>query len=460
MGGAGMAGGAGSGGGGGGGGTPSTVGPDGCPDVLAPVLQAFQVEISAADLGAMTDEFISAGNLPPAQFADYQPHYYPIVFHWGGETVTDAFIRLKGQSSWQQAAQLDQRNGKMQFVLVFDQTNANATFHGLGKITLDMPRGDLSFMHDRLAHTWMRSIGVPGLCGTNARLDINGSYYGLYVAEEHVGKHFVKEFFPAMAGNDLFKGGVIATTNSNSANWGRLSTFWNAMDATSLAAIVDVPGSLLEWAAEAMVNDGDGYWGGAHNFYIFDQGPKGYVWLPCDLDATFDWLGNFTGDPIAWWSTRSGVQEVGQHYRVVMGDPALQAQYISALGVQLQRWNIPEIQSRIDDWSKQIRDAVAADPHKPSFSTVQTFDQAIALARHGVSERAEFVTSWLACRQNSSGQPDRDGDGVVWCNDCRDDNAAIHPGAAEVCGNAVDENCNGLYNEGCPPPPPAPPPGS
>ena len=37
-----------------------------------------------------------------------------------------------------------------------------------------------------------------------------------------------------------------------------------------MAAIVDLEASVTEWAAEALLNDGDGYYGGGHNFYIYD----------------------------------------------------------------------------------------------------------------------------------------------------------------------------------------------
>lgn len=62
---------------------------------------------------------------------------------------------------------------------------------------------------------------------------------------------------------------------------------------------------------------------------------------------------------------------------------------------------------------------------------------------------------------------DGDGDGyglsnstVVACSlpagyatqggDCNDANAAVNPGAAEICFNNIDDNCNGSGNEGCP----------
>ena len=38
---------------------------------------------------------------------------------------------------------------------------------------------------------------------------------------------------------------------------------------------------------------------------------------------------------------------------------------------------------------------------------------------------------------------------VTSSTDCNDASAAIHPGVAEVCGNGIDDNCNGQTDEGC-----------
>lgn len=47
---------------------------------------------------------------------------------------------------------------------------------------------------------------------------------------------------------------------------------------------------------------------------------------------------------------------------------------------------------------------------------------------------------------------DADADGYCATDDCVDTNAAVHPGAAEVCGDGLDNNCSGTADEGCPTP--------
>ncbi|HYJ63819.1 MAG TPA: MopE-related protein, partial [Parafilimonas sp.] len=38
---------------------------------------------------------------------------------------------------------------------------------------------------------------------------------------------------------------------------------------------------------------------------------------------------------------------------------------------------------------------------------------------------------------------------IATSGDCNDGNAAINPGAVEICGNGIDDNCNGQIDENC-----------
>ena len=224
----------------------------------------------------------------------------------------------------------------MQFDVSFDQIDPMGAFHGVSKLVFDMPRDDWTFMHDRFPGL-VAPEGIMAPCSANARLNINGAYYGLYVLEQGVGNGTVAAFFPSNPKGDLWKGGVQAETNTAQPNTARLKQFKSATDLTSLAAIVDIKGSLTSWGAEALLNDSDGYYGGSHNFYLYDQGAAGFVFLPQDTDSDLDWLGLFT-----CWSrtttrstggtTRAPLAPTpGDKWLIVLGDAGARVQYADAI---------------------------------------------------------------------------------------------------------------------------------
>src|SRR5262249_51534762 len=72
---------------------------------------------------------------------------------------------------------------------------------------------------------------------------------------------------------------------------------------------------------------------------------------------------------------------------------------------------------------------------------------------HLIVEGGSSYTFGVGLRDSMTGQcltPDGDGDGMTQCdNDCDDRNPAIHPGAPEVCGDQIDNNCDGMIDN-CP----------
>ncbi len=345
-------------------------------------------------------------------------------------------------------------NPKMQFDIAFDRVEAKKKFHGVSTLHFAMPRDDWTFLNERVGNNWFREIGLTAPCTNSATVTVNGTMYGLYAAEDGVGKPLLEQFFPGNAGGDLFKAGNEAQTNTATADWSRLQQLQAATDIASLQRLADLPNTVLEWAAEAVVEDADGYYGGSHNYYVYDQGQAGYVWLLDHTDSAFAWVSMFTTlgaaeHPLYWWAGRPLPDVPGPDYLIVINDPDWRARYVAAIAAQTAKWNTTEILGWIDSWSTQIAGAIAADPHK--WATTDQVTAAVAAMRDMAQNRPKYLQSFAACEAGDASQSaDQDGDGVPWCNDCDDANPTVHPGAPEVCGNQVDDNCDGVVDENCP----------
>src|SRR5579863_2322934 len=147
-----------------------------CSDLFdQTIISAYSFEISAADWAQLDADFhdikdVLAGTPPQT--------YYPVVFHYGAETVSNAAVRLRGKSSWVDTVMFD-ANPKMQVDLSFDQVDSSQKFHGVSTIHLEMPRDDWTFLNDRIGNNWFREIGLMAPCSNSAMFTINGAYYGL-----------------------------------------------------------------------------------------------------------------------------------------------------------------------------------------------------------------------------------------------------------------------------------------
>jgi hypothetical protein len=423
---------------------PFTPGP--CADIFADDLfPTYELQIAPAEWNALLNDFYAMqANIAAGR--NYHPYHRLAEFRYGNEVITNGLIRLKGWSSWRQA--LPDNPPKLQFVIAFNEIDDNGRFHGLRKIELDMPRIDQTYLRQRISLAYLRAVGLPAQCANNARVFINGAYYGLYTNLERPDKAFIQRLFPGADKGDLWDGGVELATNEDTMGLPhpRLEAFWAAKDAAAIAAIADMDEALLEWAAEAMLGDADGYWLGHWNWFIYDHPRRGWLWIPHDLDADINWLDPKI-DPLYYWAADPSWSPPWQHYVAVIKDPAWQERYVAALRRASDAWTASNLQEMVDRYAAQIRAAAEADPTRP-FSFDQHLGE-VAYLRETIAVRDAAVRAWLGCRATPAAAIDADGDGRPYCMDCLDTDPNTYPGAPEVCGDGRDQDCDGADPKVC-----------
>ena len=73
---------------------------------------------------------------------------------------------------------------------------------------------------------------------------------------------------------------------------------------------------------------------------------------------------------------------------------------------------------------------------------------AAEIAGNGIDDDCDGIADEDAADNPSTDTSDADGDGFALANgDCNDHDGAIRPGTAEVVGNYVDDDCDGMADE-------------
>lgn len=399
--------------------------PHACADVYSQeTLTEWEIDIEPAELLALQEEHTN-WEAREIQGLDTKP-FHPAIIRLGNEEIAGA-VCLYGNpsSSWQQS--------KMQLMLSFDTYDETSRFHGLRKTILEASPYDYSMLHSRIGYSVMRDLGIPAACSNNARLTINDQYYGVYTHTENLDHEFLVRNFTTVIDDNLYRYGDWSGDTHD------VDILFSMNDLTDIRSNVDLFEVTQEWAAEAVMPHGNGYWNGSSNFYLYNEPDRGWVWIPTELDISFDFMYPGT-DPIACdWMQRP------QHFEIVLADANRRSSYIDAIERTLTVYDADLLENLVDSWSDQISDSVEEDPSRPFDFATHTI--AVGDLRMYFAQRTEFIESWIGCARTGLGSDD-DNDGTPFCNDCADYDNTISPTSPEIC-NQIDDNCDSIVDEGC-----------
>lgn len=116
-----------------------------------------------------------------------------------GEYFSNIAIRPKGNSSL--SAISNNGGTNFSFKIEFDQYNAEQTYHGLDKLSLNNLGQDPSCMKDFLAYHMMNSMEVPAPLSSYTLVKLNGEDFGLYLTVEAVEDSFCYRNYGENYGN-------------------------------------------------------------------------------------------------------------------------------------------------------------------------------------------------------------------------------------------------------------------
>lgn len=407
----------------------------GPPDARLPATDALADEAAA---------FFAAANLPEIELVLSDAALdalaaAPCAYQRGtlkvGDTVLEQVgIRLKGMGSFRDVAH------KASFKVKTDEFVAGQRLFGLRRLTLNNLIQDPTFVRERLGYRFMRAVGLPAPRCNNARLTVNGEYWGVYANVESIDDEFVESRFGTAAGNlydtssttyfvDLLPGsepGFERETNREAPDRSDLASLIAAANEPGgsfvdrIAEVLDLDELLRLGAAQAILADWDGYFGARNNYKLYhDLASDRFVILPWGIDQTFG------GSDVAPTPLGARYDIFGSDSHRYNGwlfvrckrDPSCLARYRAAVAAALATWESLPLEAELDAMVAQIDRAVDDDPRREI--AVVEFDSRVAELRAFLRQRAEQVRTQLdgAARELCDNQIDDDGDGEVDCED-------------------------------------------
>ncbi|MBI4563296.1 MAG: CotH kinase family protein [Planctomycetes bacterium] len=329
--------------------------------------------------------------------------YRQATFRWKDYSLDGVGVRPSGE--WSRYS----GNRKQSLRVQFDQFADQQRFLGLRTLKLDGMINDPSFMRDRISYgVYRQHLVAPR--AAHGRLYVNGEYRGVYLIEERVDGHMMRNRFDGEVGNlyrilssqiepYAWQGTDVAMyvpfpwaprTHEQTGEHSAVPAFVQAIQAgvAELERICDVDALLALLAVEVAITNTDAMAGnfGPNNHYQYYRFETGkFLVIPWDADGT-------------WWDVPD--RPIFTNFQqsrltaLVENDAQLRARLLTKIGEVIESSTHPDtIHARVETVYAQIREAVEADPNKQF--TMQEFEWSRDLIKSFATDRYAFLQARL-----------------------------------------------------------------
>lgn len=350
-------------------------------------------------------------------------------------------IRIKGQ-----LGSFRTLDGKSAFRIDLNRYVAGQTLYGLDELTLNNMVQDPSVIHEFTAYWIFREMGIAAPRVTWVQVTVNGTDFGLYLSVEGLNLPMLSRWYESTShlyegayGQDLFVGDVagLEVDEGSESDRSDVLALANLLETEGVEGFYEATAELIDWdqvvrmlAIEVWIGHWDGYGPYRNNYYFHFDGAGRFTILPWGTDQTFsDYLQILRGE--------------GLVFQACMANEDCRLNYADALRDVSDLVTTSDLVSIVEYQAEFLRDAFIADTRREY--DLGSHDAVVEETLNFLRNRGESVNAELDCYFGAN--PDPDGDGFLCASDCAPDDGDIYPGALDICGDGIDQDCNGYVDD-------------
>jgi hypothetical protein len=379
-------------------------------------IHTFEIEIPPESWGPINAEAVAPGCV------QFERQYHTGTLRFEGQVFDGVGIRAKGGCGSSRDL-----NGKAAFKVNLEWDDPavpgcppSRRLYGLKNLTFNNGIQDSTGIHERMAYRYYLAAGVVAPRAVNARLEVNGEYWGLYILVETIDRPFIKRWFPNSRGMmyegsywcDLVEENVPLQLDGETCfqrefvpgecdgppdpgddaqDWELLRQLTQRIAAippgglfTALPSFFEFDALLTMAAVESVVAHWDGYpWELNNNYRVYhDPVLDRWTMIPWGTDQTF--IDEF--DP---WQMATGVISVP-----CLQDPACEAAFAGRVHDMLDLYEQLNFGRQAASMRDQIAVHVQEDPRK-EYSYAE-WEGLISHTLDWIGQRPEVVRQILA----------------------------------------------------------------